>query len=297
MSDNYYEILGVTKTSSEKEIRQAYRRLARKYHPDLHPGNKKAESYFKTINEANEVLSNKDNRDKYNKFGDNWKYADQLGKKQGDSNVNWSRGNNNRHYWDPSLTIEDIFGDFLNPEKGAKYIRSSDKNLPSKKTVEIDLIEAFNGTTRIINFTNQDKSNNRNVEVTIPPGVDNGSKIRVRGKDTKDNIYVVTKIIPHNNFKRVGDDLIINKNIGVFDAVLGCEVEIKTISDKVLLKIPAETQHGTSFRLSGKGMPLLKSPGKRGNMYVTIAVKIPINISDEEKELFMKLQSIQQGKE
>lgn len=297
MSENYYEILGVTKTSSEKEIRQAYRRLARKYHPDLHPGDESAESYFKKINEANEVLSNKENRDKYDQFGDNWQYADQFGKRHKGGKYSWGSNNSTGYYRGPSITLEDIFGEFMNPDKGVKNTRSSVRNISAKKTVEINLIDAFRGTTRIINFRNQTQSNNRSIEVTIPPGVDNGSKIRVKSKDGKDNIYVITTIIPDSNFKRVGDDLFTNKKIGLLDAVLGCEVEIETISDKVLLKIPGETQNGTSFRLSGKGMPLLKSPGKRGSMYVTIDVKTPTNVSDEEKELFMKLKSIQRGKE
>ena len=144
MSENYYEILGVTKTSSDKDIRQAYRRLARKYHPDLHPGDQVSESYFKKINEANEVLSNKENRNKYDQFGDNWKYADQLGKGQNGGNVSWTVRNNARYYRGRGMTLDDIFGEFIDPEKGAKNTRTSARNISTKKTVEIDLIEAFN---------------------------------------------------------------------------------------------------------------------------------------------------------
>ena len=288
MNLDHYATLGINRKASQKEISQAYRRLARKYHPDLNKDDKQAESIFKKINEAHEVLSNMENRDNYDKFGENWKQADKFNNGTGNfvrNNFTWRVNKINRD----EQTMEDIINQFTNP----KTNRTKRK---IEKTINITLLEAFNGTSRVITFDAPGSLNERKIEVKIPPGVNDGSQIHVQDKNTS-NFYLVTKITPLPNYKRNWNDLYTRIDLDLLDAIFGTEIEINTIGETILFTIPPSTQNGTSFRLTGKGMPLLKQPTKRGNMYISVDIKIPIDISQEEKELFLKLKSLRENKE
>ena len=289
MSNDYYAVLGISRKASQKEISQAYRRLARKYHPDLNKGNKEAESIFKQINEAHGVLSDTENRNSYDRFGENWQHADELHDRE-----RQFRGNNST--WGFSNvggdrnSIEDIINRF-NKTKG-----NNARPRKIEKTINVTLLEAFNGTSRVITIGSAKSLNERKIEVTIPPGVDNGSKIHVQDKHTT-NFYLVTKISPMEDYQRVGNDLHTKIDLDLLDAIFGIEVELNIIGERILFTVPPETQNGTSFRLSGKGMPLLKSPDKRGNMYISAHIRIPTELSKQEKELFLKLKSLRESKE
>ena len=301
MAKNYYDTLGIKRDASEKEIRQAYRRLARKYHPDVNSGDKAAETTFKAVNEAHEVLSDPENRKKYDRFRENWKHADQSTQsyeRPGSDHFTWSTGGD-PFFGAGSSNMDDILGEFLGGRGFGRTATTSRRRARVEKPVEVTLEEAFSGTTRVIQITNGLQGGSRRLEVKIPAGVDNGSRIRVRAEsaDSGDDIYLVVSVRPHPRFERKGTDLYAKVNVPVADAVLGGEVEVPTLEDKVLLKIPPETQNGRSFRLTGKGMPRLDSPQTRGSMYVIAQISIPSNLSEREKELFQELRELREDKE
>jgi DnaJ-class molecular chaperone len=301
MAKNYYDTLGIKRDASEKDIRQAYRRLARKYHPDVNPSDKAAETTFKAVNEAHEVLSDPENRKKYDRFGDNWKHADQFTHNPGNpgtGHFTWGAGG------DPfsgvgSSHMDDILGGFLGGRGFGRTATTARRRARLEQPVEVTLEEAFAGTTRVIQIGNSLQGGGRRLEVKIPAGVDNGSRIRVRAESagSGDDIYLVVSVRPHPRFERKGTDLYAKVNVPVVDAVLGGEVEVPTLADKVLLRIPPETQNGRSFRLTGKGMPKLDSPQTRGILYVTAQISIPPNLSQRERELFQELRELRENKE
>ena len=298
MARDYYETLGIDRGASDKEIRQAYRRLARQYHPDVNPGDKVAEAKFREINEANEVLSDPEKRKKYDRFGDNGKNADQLAQER-------QRQSTGPFVWDfggqsPSgqrqSGFDDIVGDLLGGRGYGRTATSSRRRVHLEQPVEVTLDEAFVGTTRLIQIMDGLHGGGRRLEVKIPPGVDNGSRIRVRpdGASADEEFYLVVSVRPHERFERRRNDLHTQVSIPLVDVVLGGEIEVNTLKEKVFLKIPPETENGRSFRLSGKGMPSLSAPNNRGNLYVKVQVQVPRNLSEREKELFQELKAIRE---
>lgn len=282
---DYYAILGVPRNASEKEIKQAYRRLARLYHPDLNPGNKEAEAKFKEINEAYEVLSDPEKRRRYDQFGESFKYADQFGKTTWQGKV-----------WDfedlKTSPFGDIFDKIFADLGFSPFAHRPSKGEDIELPVEITLEEAYFGTTRIIN------TSSGRIEVKIPPGVDNGSRIRIEGKGKEGirggpagDLYLLISVKPHQFFERKGDDLFIEFPLPLTVAILGGEVEVPTIKGKVALKIPPETQNGKVFRLSGLGMPHLRD-GEKGDLFVKVSVVLPTNLSSKERELFKELRRL-----
>ncbi|MCI0440789.1 MAG: J domain-containing protein [Chloroflexi bacterium] len=286
---NYYEILGVSRSADEKEIRQAFRRLARKHHPDLNPGDKEAEARFKKINEAYEVLSDPENRKKYDKYGDNWKNADRFEAQHGGAPFEWTThttGGNGDFNFDLFGDLDDIFG-------GTSYRRGgrASAQAPRRGEIEVDvtLEEAFTGSKRIVTYNTG--AQQRRIEVAIPPGVDNGSVVRVSPeKGLELNIKVT--IEPHSRFQRKGSDLYTEVEVPYLDAVLGGEVEVQTLKGKVALKVRPGSQNGQRVRLAGQGMPRLGSPQTRGDLYVILRPALPKDLSGEERELFEKLRQI-----
>jgi curved DNA-binding protein len=304
---DYYKILGVDRNAEEKEIKKAYRKLARQYHPDVNPGDKAAEEHFKDINEAYEVLSDPDKRHKYDQLGSSWQQWQRTGRDP--SGFDWSQwfsgaqrpGGVRVEYRDLG-DLGDLFGrggfsDFFQSIFGgmgapqARPRRGQDYTQP----VEITLEEAFQGATRMI------QKDGRRLEVKIPPGVMTGSKVRMAGEGspgiaggTSGDLYLEVNVLPHSVFEREGDDLRCEVPVSLYTAVLGGEVKVPTLSGDVMLNIPPETQGGRTFRLREKGMPNLRNPKKRGDLYAKLRIQTPRKLTQREKELFRELASLRQ---
>lgn len=319
---DYYAILGVKRRASDKEIRQAYRRLARKYHPDVNAGDKAAEAKFKEINAAYEVLSDAEKRRKYDLYGDQWQYADQFeqARRQGGQRWSWSgRGAPFGGFDLGDLGFGDL-GDLLGGLFTGTRTRSG-RGESVQHMAEVSLAEAYQGTTRVLNMQTEEPCStcggsgklvgavchvcqgsgvtmrSRRLEVKIPPGVTDGSRVRVagegprpsgRGGGARGDLYLVISVRPHERFSRRGDDLHTEVEVPLLDAVLGGEVAVPTLKGKAMLKIPPLTQNGRVFRLAGLGMPHLGSSAK-GDLYAKVEVILPAELSPEERELFEKL--------
>ena len=278
---NYYETLGVSKSSSQAEIKRRYRQLARDLHPDLNQGDRVASNRFKKVNEAYEVLSSVKKREDYDQFGDNWKHAEDLRK------MGPGRRNSFTNFGDifgNGFSNSDTFGGMFNHQPG----RKSEKLMTTD--VNISLKEAFTGTLRRFTISGRG-SDDKNIEVNIPPGVTDGKIIRLRPKDLvldvkihlqKDSIFTVD-----------GKDIRSKFNVSLFDAILGSEVTVNTIDGKISLFIPPGTPNGKTFRLSGKGMPSFKG-NSRGDMFTTIEVNIPRDFSEVEIEEIKKMKAKRQ---
>jgi curved DNA-binding protein len=293
---DYYNILGVNRSASEAEIKQAYRKLARQHHPDVNPGDKSAEERFKQINEAYEVLSDKEKRRKYDKYGDQWQYADQFEKAQRQQGWDFSQGGQRVYFSEEDIgsIFDDLFRGFGTRAGRPQPRRGRDIEFP----LEVTLEEAYSGTTRTLSM-----AGGKRLEVKIPPGVKDGSRVRISGKGAegyggaKGDLYLVTSVRPHRTFRRHGDDLYTDVSVPLTVAVLGGEVKVNTPKgSKLSLKIPPETQNGRSFRLKGQGMPHLGNSTK-GDLLARVKVVLPTKLTDEEKELFQKLGQLRPDKE
>ena len=284
---SYYDVLGVSRESDEKVIRQAYRRLARQCHPDVNPGDGEAEAKFKQINEAYEVLSDPEKRTKYDKYGDDWKHADELDKAR-------AQGRGDFTYWfsgSPDFggqTGGFSGGGFEDMFSGFRRGRSRPQRL--QYAVEVTLEEAFHGTTRIVDVPILSGEGSKRLEVKIPPGVDDGSTVRVPvgdGKETEVRLNI--RLREHPIFKRSRADLYTDVEVPALDAVLGGEAAVPTLTKRVALTIPPETQNGQTFRLAGQGMPRLNRPESKGDLHVTVKVALPKGLTDEERRLFEEI--------
>jgi len=306
---DYYKILGVPRNATEKEIKQAFRRLARKYHPDVNPGDPEAEARFKEINEAYEVLSDPEKRAKYDQLGADWQRWQRMGGRPED--FDWSRWTTGAgpggqrvyvRYGTPE-DLEDLFGgsspfsDFfaqifggVGAGRGFEFRPRPRRGRDLEHEVEITLEEAYRGTTRLLT------KDGRRLEVKIPPGVKTGSKVRIAGEGEAGvaggqagDLYLRIKVLPHPRFERRGDDLYTEVPVDLYTAILGGEVRVPTLNGSVILTIPPETQNGRVFRLRGKGMPRLNRPHERGDLYATVQVRLPQGLSSRERQLFEEL--------
>ena len=297
---DYYKTLGVDKKASGAQIKKAYRKLAREYHPDMNPGDKKAEERFKQINEAYEVLSDAERRRKYDQLGTDYQRYQRTG---GDpSGFDWSQwmagqrgGARVREAY--SGNLDDLFGgdfsDFFSSifggtgagTRSAQGVRGQDY----EQEIEITLEEAFAGTSRALSKDGQ------RIEVKIPAGARTGTKVRLAGQGTSGiggpagDLFLVVKVMPHAVFERDGDDLRCELPVDLYTAVLGGEVIVRTLGGDVKLKIPPETQSGRTIRLAGQGMPHLRESNTRGDLWVKVRVTIPQHLSEREQELFQEL--------
>ncbi|WET03674.1 J domain-containing protein [Flavobacterium sp. YJ01] len=295
---DYYKVLDVTKSATEAEIKKAYRKLARKYHPDLNPNDKEAEKKFKEINEANEVLSNPENRKKYDKYGKDWKHADEFEKAGYDPNQQQSRQQSGSQYSGGDFSgfggdfSGSDFSDFFNSMYGGGRSRSQSKYRGQDFNAELELDLASAYTTHKQSLT----VNGKNIRITIPAGVENGQIIKipnhggpgVNGGPNGD-LFITFSIANNSDFKREGNNLYADAPLDLFTAVLGGETFITTFDGKVKIKVPAETQPGTKVKLKGKGFPIYKKENQFGDLYITYTIKIPTKLSDKEKELFEEL--------
>ena len=279
---DYYEVLGVSKNASDDEIKKAYRKLAIKYHPDKNPGDKEAEEKFKEVSEAHEVLSDKQKRARYDQFG-------HAGVNGGAGNPFGNGGNPFGNFNGQSFSFEfggggldDILGSLFGFGPGARRPR---RGTDYRTQVTISFEEAIFGTEKQIS------ANGLNLKVKIPAGIDDGMQIRLRGKGgeapeggEKGDLYVVIHVKPHKHLTREGALILSEERISMVDAALGTEVEVETVDGKITMKVPAGTQSGTPFKLSGHGVPF-RADGDRGPHIVTIIVETPKNLSKKQREL------------
>jgi DnaJ-class molecular chaperone len=290
---DYYEILGVRRTADEKEIRQAYRRLARQHHPDVNPGDDAAAERFKSINAAYEVLSDADNRAKYDRYGDQWQHADQFEQQRGagadfgrffrSGNVGGNFGGDRSggfSFSNDGGSLADLLGN-LGGFGGGNHFRSTPTDIP----VEITLEEADRGTTRLVNLPD-----GRRLEVSIPAGVADGGRVHIAaGHSSGSEFNLLVSVLNHQKFDRQGADLYTSVDVPLADAILGGAVKVRTLRGQIELTLPPETQNGRRFRLAGQGLSQLRNPERRGNLYATVNVVLPTGLSDEQRHLFERL--------
>jgi len=300
MATNYYETLEVSRGASAKEIRSAYRKLARKHHPDVNPNDRASESRFKEINAAYDVLSDPEKRKKYDKYGDNWEHADEIERAQrsrgGFYSFGGAGGPDVRFGGGEDFDIGDLFGGIFGSRGGRGGAARQTRARPqaTEQRVEVTLNEAFSGATRTL-VTEGDHGDQRRIEVKIPPGVDNGSRVRIAGEGRagfdgqRGDLFLVVSVRPDSRFERKNDDLYVDVETPLTLPVLGGEVEVQGIDKKVALKIPAGTQNGQAFRLAGLGIPRLGAPATRGDLYARIKVRLPKTLDDETGKLFEQL--------
>lgn len=282
---DYYEILGIKKTATEEEIKNAYRKLARKLHPDLNPTDKDANKKFQQLNEANEVLSDPTKRKKYDQYGKDWQHSDQYEQARQSGRRNGRQGSAGGFEGDDfSDFFSSMFGGGGSRSK-AKY-RGQDYN----SQLQLSLRDAY--TTHQQTMTINEKT----VRITIPSGVENGQSIKLKGYGApgvnggpNGDLYLTFAIANDPRFKRKGNDLYLNEDLELYTAVLGGDITIETMSGKIKLKVQPETQNGTKTRLKGKGFPLYKKEGEFGDLYITYSIKIPTNLTEKQKALFTEL--------
>lgn len=301
---DYYKILELDKSASQDDIKKAYRKLARKYHPDMNPGNKEAEKKFKEINEANEVLSNAENRAKYDKYGEHWKHGEEYEKAQqqqrqyqqsqnygggfeGFSGANFGEGE------DYSDFFQSMFG-------GGQGFGRSSQGRSSGKFKGQDISAELNLNLRDAANTHQQTFdiNGKKVRITIPAGVYDGQQIKLKGYGNpgfnggpNGDLYITFSITPDAKFERNGDDLKTNIDLDLYTAILGGDVKVDTLNGTVNLKVKPETQNGTTVRLKNKGFPVYKKDGQFGDLFVTYHIKLPTNLTEKQKELFEQLKN------
>ena len=288
---NYYEILGVPRNSGEKDIRQAFRKLAREHHPDVNPGDSSSEDRFKRINEAYSVLSDADKRQRYDRYGDNWAHSEQIEEAQ-------ARARRGGRFRRSNVGAGGPFSGF---ESGNSSIfdqlfsnlqQDIHRTAPREHAVEVTLEEAFQGTTRQLQL-----ATGKRLEVKIPPGVDTGSRIHISDDSQREvDIYLLVTVRGHPRFQRQGRDLYSQVEVPLEDAVLGGDVNVPTLRGQLSLTIPPETQNGQRFRLAGQGMPPLDNTGVTGDLYATVSVKLPTDLSEEERDLFRQLKDGREDK-
>jgi curved DNA-binding protein len=334
---DYYSTLGVSKTASEKEIKQAYRKLARKHHPDVNPGDKSAETRFKEINEAYEVLGDPTKRKKYDELGANWRAYEQAGARPGGGvdpsqfggggwNVQFGGGGPGGESGYRTMTPEEMnemfggdnpFSDFFQTffggtgggevrtrgGRGGRGTRASQarQGRDIEQEIELPLEDVYHGTTR--RFAIQHDGQTRTVDVRIPAGVGDGSRVRVSGEGEQGSggaqagdLYLRIRTTPHAQFERKGRDLYTRVPIPLTTAVLGGEADVKTLGGKSLrLKIPPATQHAQVFRLKGHGMPATGRQDDHGDLYATVDVQLPRDLTPDQRKHFEALQKLEKS--
>ena len=289
---DYYSVLGVDKGAEQKDIRQAFRRLARKYHPDLNQDDADAEARFKEVNEAHEVLSDPDSRRKYDAHGDQWKHADEIeAQRRAARNAYDFMGGGYRRAHSSEGDVFAGLGDILGDVGDSRGGRSG--AVRSETSVTVSLEEAYAGTTVNANYTVRGR--NRRFEVDIPPGVDNGSTVRVTPERGTEMLFRVS-VSPNGSFRREGTDLYTDADVPFEQCILGGETQVRTLDGRTIwVTIPTNSQNGQNIRLRGQGMPRLGSPDVKGDLYVTVRPQMPESLTDEQRELIAKLQELRLG--
>lgn len=290
---DYYKILGVAKNATVDEIKKAYRKLARKFHPDLNPNDKIAEQKFKEINEANEVLSNPENRKKYDEYGEHWKHADDYEKSKQQQKQYTQQHSGQTDFGGYN---ESDFSDFFNSMfggAGGQRRTSKFRGQDFNAKLQLSLKDVYNTHKQTLTI------NNKSIRITIPAGVENGQIIKIKGHGGQGvnggpngDLYIEFSIINNTEFKRDGDNLHKTVDLDLYTALLGGEIKVNTFDGQVKLTVKPETQNGTKIKLKGKGFPRYKKEGQYGDLFITYNLKTPTNLSDKEKELFTELSKL-----
>ena len=293
---DYYEVLGVPKTATQDEIKNAFRKLARKYHPDLNPNDKDAKAKFQRINEANEVLSDPDKRKKYDRYGKDWQQSEQYEKARQQQRRPAGTWQQTQFEGAEEDDFSDFFDFLFGGSGGGKQQRGgngSAKGPDYDAELKLELSQVF--TTHQKTITIDGKS----LRITIPAGSENDQRIRVKGHGGKGkkggpdgDLYITFKIEDDPVFKRKGNDLYATVDLDLYTALLGGEKTIDTFGGKLKLKVNPETQNGTKIRLKGKGFPVYKKEDHFGDLYITYNVVLPTNLTDTQKELFTQLSKL-----
>jgi curved DNA-binding protein len=288
---DYYKILGIDKTATLKDVKSAYRKLARKYHPDLHPDDKDAKKNFQLINEANEVLSDPEKRKKYDQYGQDWKNADEFNNTQqyqqqytGGRSSGFSGAGSQGDFSD---FFESLFGNYGRAGK-SRQMRFRGEDYQSE--LHLGLIDAYSTHKETLTV------NGKKIRITIPAGIENGQTIKIEGYGgpgsnggPNGDLYITFSIADDPTFKRSGDNLYTTVELDIYTAILGGEITVDTLDGKVKMNVKPETQNGTKVKLKGKGFPVYKHEGLFGDLYLTYFIKIPKNLSPKQKALFTEL--------
>ncbi len=296
---DYYKVLELDKSASIADIKKAYRKLARKYHPDLNPNDKSAQARFQQINEANEVLSDPEKRKKYDQYGKDWQHADQFEQaKQQRGGSAYGREYGGGQQYSGNFE-DDTFSEFFEQMFGGGARTRGAGRSPHYKGQDFNAELQLNLTDV---YTSQKQTltiNGKNIRLTIPAGVENGQTIRIKGHGApgiqggpKGDLLITFKIINNTKFKREKENLHQTVEVDFYTALLGGEITVDTFTGKVKLQVKPETQSGTQIKLKGKGFPKYKKEGQFGDLYITYQVKMPTNLGEKEKELFIELQKL-----
>ena len=288
---DYYKVLEIDKSATEADIKKAYRKLARKYHPDLNPNDKEAERKFKELNEANEVLSNPENRKKYDQYGENWQHGEEYEKARQQQQQYQHRGQQDGFGGfgggDYSDFFESMFGG--GGQRGGRR-STAFKGQDFNAELHLDLKDVYTTHKRTLTI------NGKNIRLTIPAGVENGQVIKIPGQGgeganggPKGDLYLTFNIENHTNFKLDKHNLYTTVNLDLYTALLGGEIMANTFDGKVKLTVKPGTQNGTKVKLKGKGFPVYKKEGEFGDLYISYQIILPTNLTEKEKELFTEL--------
>ncbi|HTI09888.1 MAG TPA: J domain-containing protein [Puia sp.] len=305
---DYYKILGINKNASQDEIKAAYRKLARKHHPDLNPNDKEANKRFQQVNEANEVLSDPEKRKKYDQYGKDWQHAEAYEKANASAGRRTRRGSGAGRASNPfaesgfgegatfgggdggefSDFFESLFGGRSAAGGGSRSTKFRGQDIQAE--LQLSLTDAYTTHQQVLGV------NGKNIRITIPAGVENGQVIKLKGHGgagvnggPAGDLYITFVIAEDAAFKREGDDLYTKLSVDLYTAILGGEITVETLDGKVKLKVKPETQNDTTVRLKGKGFPVYKKEGQYGDLYVTLEIQMPVNLTEKEKELFQEL--------
>src|ERR1043166_5795528 len=287
---DYYKILGVNKNATDEEIKKAYRKLARKFHPDLNPNDKDAHKKFQQINEANEVLSDPEKRKKYDQYGKDWKHAEQFEEARQSQQHSQQFGGRQTFTGDFN---EGDFSDFFASmfgNRGSGGFRNRQTKFRGEDynaELQLNLTDVSKTHQQVLTV------NGKNIRITIPAGVENGQQIKIKGYGGEGinggpngDLYITFHIVNNTKFRRDGDDLHATVEVDLYAAVLGGDVIVDTLDGKVKVKVTPGTQNGSKIKLKGKGFPVYKKEGEFGDLVVTFHVKIPSNLTAKQKELF-----------
>ncbi|HLX92099.1 MAG TPA: J domain-containing protein [Puia sp.] len=291
---DYYKILGIEKNASEEEIKKAYRKLARKHHPDLNPHDKEANKRFQQINEANEVLSDPEKRKKYDQYGKDWQHAEQF--EQARHQQQQRRGGNQEEFSFSGDFGDGDFSDFFSSLFGREAGRSRRSNFRGgdyEAEVHLHLKDVYSTHKQTLTVEG------KNIRITIPAGVEDGQKIRLAGYGSPGvnggpagDLYITFVIEKDHRYQRKGDDIHINEDIDLYKAVLGGEKIVETLGGQLKILVKPETQNASKIRLKGKGFPVYKKEGEFGDLYIKWNIRLPVNLTPEQKELFKKLSTM-----